>query len=275
MRTRRSKKIVVAAGIIIVVIAGTVLFLKRDDIALRLQRAALPEAVEYDEATLNQPPSLTTGTTTPALSPTPASVRPTEAEVRTSTLPAAINLKVPFTPQAPHAIWTPPYKEFCEEASVLMAASYLQNKTIPSAAVADEKMLAIKAFEEKRFGYYEDTTAAETAVILREFYKIEAVKLMENPSVADFKTALAAGKLVIVPAAGRLLGNPYYTPPGPLYHMLVIKGYTADGKFITNDPGTRRGADFLYSPETILNALHDWRADGNIEQGKKVVIVVG
>ena len=40
---------------------------------------------------------------------------------------------------------------------------------------AEEKMLEIKAFEEKRFGYYKDTTAEETAIILREMYKIEKV----------------------------------------------------------------------------------------------------
>ncbi len=57
--------------------------------------------------------------------------------------------------------------------------------------------------------------------------------------------------------------------------MLVIKGYTADGKFITNDPGTRRGADFLYSAATLLNANHDWRADGKVDRGRKVVLIVG
>jgi hypothetical protein len=57
--------------------------------------------------------------------------------------------------------------------------------------------------------------------------------------------------------------------------MLVIKGYTSAEKFITNDPGTRRGADFLYDENVIMEAMHDWRVDKNIDLGKKVIIIVG
>lgn len=189
-------------------------------------------------------------------------------------LPPAINLAVPFTVQAPHANWEDPYGEFCEEASVLMAASYIKGLAIPSPEFADQKLLEIKAFEERRFGYYKDTTAAETMIILKEFYGIDKVRLIEDPTAEDIKKALAEKKVVIIPAAGRELGNPYFQSPGPLYHMLVIKGYTKEGNFITNDPGTRRGADFIYSPEVIINAIHDWNG-GDVSNGKKVIIVVG
>ena len=56
--------------------------------------------------------------------------------------------------------------------------------------------------------------------------------------------------------------------------MLIIKGYTKEGNFITNDPGTRRGADFIYSPGVLMNAIHDWNG-GDVDNGKKVMIVVG
>ena len=56
--------------------------------------------------------------------------------------------------------------------------------------------------------------------------------------------------------------------------MLVIKGYTKDGRFITNDPGTRRGANYLYDPNIVLNAIHYWNG-GDVKNGKKAVIVVG
>lgn len=158
---------------------------------------------------------------------------------------------------------------------MLMVASYVQHTRIPNPATADTLLLAIKEFEEKRFGYFESTTAEETAIILREFYELSDVKLKHNPTSTDIKTALASGKLVIAPAAGRLLGNPFFTPPGPVYHMLVVKGYTADNKFITNDPGTRRGADFAYEEAVFMNAIHDWTGDSNIEESKKVIIIVG
>ena len=40
----------------------------------------------------------------------------------------------------------------------------------------------------------------------------------------------------------------YYAHPGPVRHMLLIKGYDGErGVFITNDPGTRHGESFEYS----------------------------
>lgn len=189
-------------------------------------------------------------------------------------MPSEINLDVPFTIQAPNANWDEIHKEFCEEASVLMAASYVQGLDIPDPAYADSKMFEIKTFEEQKFGYHKDTTAEETAQILREFYGIEEVKTLYDPTIENIKKALSEKKVIIVPAAGRQLGNPYFRQPGPIYHMLVVKGYTADGRFITNDPGTRRGADYIYNADIIMNAIHDWN-DGDVDSGQKVVIIVG
>jgi len=209
--------------------------------------------------------------------PLPSVLKPSDPPTPTPLsreFPHEVNLAVPFTVQAPHQNWDLPYKEFCEEASMVMAASFVLGKDIPGADYADVEMWKVKAFEEKRLGYYEDTTAEEVALILREYWRIPNVAVVYEPTVADIKKSLAEGRAVIMPAAGRMLGNPYFRQPGPLYHMLVIKGYTRDGRFITNDPGTRRGADFLYSPEVLLNAMHDWNG-GNVTGGRKVMVVVG
>jgi hypothetical protein len=156
-----------------------------------------------------------------------------------------------------------------------MSAHYLTDKEVSSLEEADANLQAIKEFEEQRFGYFEDTNAEETAVILKEYFNLEAITLLENPTAEDIKKSLSQGRPVIVPVAGRMLKNPYFQQPGPLYHMLVIKGYTNQGQFITNDPGTRRGADFLYDENNIMESMHDWRSDEQIEKGRKVVIVVG
>ena len=39
--------------------------------------------------------------------------------------------------------------------------------------------------------------------------------------------------------------------------MLVIVGYT-ETEFITHDPGTRRGKNYRYTFDTIMDAIHDW-----------------
>jgi len=189
-------------------------------------------------------------------------------------LPAEVNLAVPFTSQAPHQNWDLPYQEFCEEASVLMAASFVKNERINSPDDADKKMLAIMDFEEKKLGLSKDISAEETAVLLREFYGLEKVQVVSDPTEQGIKKSLAEGRAVIAPAAGRDLKNPNYKRPGPLYHMLVIKGYGKNGDFITNDPGTRNGADYVYKPSVLLGAIHDWNG-GDVYMGKKVVIIVG
>ncbi len=211
----------------------------------------------------------------------PYSIRPSVSNAPTGTsvpmqekLPAEVNLAIPFTSQAPYQNWGQPYEDFCEEASVLMAIQFVRGQDIPDAEFADRQLLAIRNFELGEFGDYKDTNAQQTSVILKKFFGYPNVKLVSNPTVADIKNYVAQHKAVLVPAAGQELPNPYFKQPGPPYHMVVIKGYTADGKFITNDPGTRRGADFMYTYGAIMNAMHDWNG-GDVEHGAKVIIVVG
>lgn len=191
-----------------------------------------------------------------------------------SSLPAEVNLAIPFTSQAPFKVWDEPHEEFCEEASVLMASHYILGLRIPNPEYADEQLFKIKDWEEKNLGYYKDTTAQETSRILKEYFGISKVAIVRDPTLMEIKQAVFEGKAVLIPAAGRQLPNPNFRSPGPLYHMLVVKGYTKDGQIITNDPGTRLGADFIYEPEALLNAMHDWN-NGDVEHGAKVIIIVG
>lgn len=189
----------------------------------------------------------------------------------TAELPKEINLAVPFTPQAPFADWNLPYKEACEESSLIMVDYFLKNQTL-TPSLADREILNLAAYQKQKLGYFEDTDAETTAKIMRDYYGYKGVKAVYGITVDDIKKELAKGRPVIIPAAGRLLGNPFYTFPGPLYHMLVIKGYTGEN-FITNDPGTRRGENFLYSFDRLYNAIHDWN-NGDIYNGRKAMIVV-
>lgn len=166
-----------------------------------------------------------------------------------------VNFDVPFQPQAPFAVWDEIHEDTCEEASVVMVAFYRQGKSLSPQAMEDE-LQKLVAWQQEKFGYWKDTTAEETATIAREYYGLTP-RVVYDLTIADIKKELSDGHLVLVPAAGRKLGNPFYKQPGPIYHMVVVRGY--DSQFIyTNDPGTKRGENYKYYPEIILNAVADW-----------------
>ena len=189
-----------------------------------------------------------------------------------SALPSQKNLKVPFTSQAPLANWDHAHEEACEEASALMVDAFWHNRSLSDKTAIDAELVTVENWEVEKFGYYEDTTAAETTTILKEYYKLPKTTVKAITSWDDVKREIAAGRPVIVPTAGRDLHNPNFTGAGPAYHNIVIKGYLKDGRLITNDPGTRKGADYIYSADVLWNAIHDWT--GHAADGAKVMIVV-
>lgn len=266
--------LITASGALALAYRGHIRILVREHLAAR---EALPPAQSYKEV-VNAPPP----TPTPSPTPTPrANTRtipapPTPAPVPSSggaAIPALMNLDAPFTSQAPDANWQLPFKEACEEASMLMVDAFYQGKTFTQES-AKAAILKMVDFEKRYFGYYEDTNAAETAELARAYFGYGNARLVPGPITADMiKREIAAGRPVIVPAAGRMLGNPYYTPPGPYYHMLVIKGYTTT-EFITNDPGTRRGKDFRYSYATLLNAIHDYNPERIADMPQAMIVIV-
>lgn len=199
-------------------------------------------------------------------------VSPKEGEIAPE-----LNLDVLFYSQAPFGNWGMPYQEACEEASLLLAHYYTKNQTV-SIEQFERDLLAMVEWEINYFGQYEHTSIEETAEMAREYLGYDAVEIVENPTVDTLKQLLAQGYPVIAPFAGRSLGNPYYTGEGPVYHMLVIRGYD-ETHFITNDVGTRHGENFIYSYDVLLNALHDWHPaaendpSGILEGEKKVLIL--
>lgn len=199
---------------------------------------------------------------------------PSEQSEPKGSTPLEFNLAVPFTSQAPLANWDAVHEDTCEEAALYMVNAFYEGqpagKVDPDTAEAD--LLRIVEYEKALFGFFESTTAIQIAVLAEQMYGYEHVEVIENPTVEDLKAHLVAARPVIVPSAGRMLGNPNFTGQGPLYHALVLKGYT-ETTFVTNDPGTRLGADYQYDFATIMNAMHDWNG-GDVESGRKLVIVV-
>ncbi|MFH1854924.1 MAG: C39 family peptidase [bacterium] len=207
--------------------------------------------------------------------PSPKTVRSTQNTEFSQTptpIPEELNLDVPFTSQAPSANWDHTHEEACEEAAILMVNRYFQGRLIDGVDDAEAGLQEIITWEKENLGFFESTTAKESVRIITEMLNLKA-EIVKNPSIEEIKRVIADDKLVIVPVAGRELGNPFYKSPGPLYHFLLIKGYTAS-QFITNDPGTKRGANYPYDFDVVLNANHDWNG-GDVSGGDRVVILVG
>lgn len=235
-----------------------------------------PNVLNYNDQDGKQ----ATTTPNPNINPTPKVQNPpvtaaTSTPVNAPAKSAVLNLPIPFTSQAPTGNWDEVHNEDCEEASAVMANAYLTGNTgavLPAAQVETE-MSNLNNWEDGRFGYHFNTTAAETAQMIEGFYGLKATA-REGYTFADIKDQINLHHVVILPVNGRVIGNPNYTPPGPIYHMLVVRGYTLTG-LITDDSGTRRGQNYPYTFDILRNAGADWsHATNTIDQNKKVMIIV-
>lgn len=193
-----------------------------------------------------------------------------------------IKYEVPFTTQSPFAKWSDSrQQDGCEEASALMAFSWAKGIKTIVPAQAEKEIIAASDWELKNYGNFRDTSADDTANrIIKGYFNYSNLSVKRNISAGDIIKALEAGKLVIIPANGRVLGNPYFTSPGPERHMLVITGYDyAKNEFITNDPGTRYGKDYRYGKDLLFNAIRDYPSDNGVTQApitgneKNIIIV--
>jgi Peptidase_C39 like family len=192
-----------------------------------------------------------------------------------SALPVKTYLPVPFLCQAPYANWSQPWQDGCEEAAIIMAMRYVKGKPV-SRKSGNRELLDQVRFQRRKYGGHFDLTAAQSVQLIKDYYNYNDVSVRYDITIEDIKDELAKGNIVITPMAGRELENPYYTPPGPLYHYMVFKGYDGrSGEFITNDPGTKRGRNYRYKYQAAYAAIHDWTGDKQtIASGRKAMIIV-
>lgn len=194
-------------------------------------------------------------------------------------LPAPINNHVPFTSQAPLFEWQDVrQQDACEEASVLMAIAWAKNEKIKTKTIWRNTIVKLADWEQKKYGEHRDV-APEDVVdrLFINYLNYENIVLKKVTSSISIINELKNGNIVLVQTNGQKLKNPNFTGLGPERHMLLIKGYDYRKKeFITNDPGTRRGADYRY-PETIMfSALRSYKTGYKLPFGqlKQEMIVV-
>ena len=186
--------------------------------------------------------------------------------------------KIPFTPQAPFGEWDNPiYQDGCEEAAVLMSIKWARGEEL-SLDAADKEITAMADWQIEKYGEFRDTSVEDTTSrIIKEYFGYAGAEVRKNISLDDIILELNKGRLIIVPTNGQALDNPYYTPPGPARHNLVIYRYDKEThEFITNDPGTKRGEGYRYKAEVLFNAIQDYPSGYHIpiEKIEKNVIVI-
>lgn len=235
-------------------------------VGLVIVALAITAVVFFDRTRTTTEDIPATDTTTQDTDTTPTTPNQTDDEdIPTSTTPIKdkVVLSVPFTPQAPTANWDELHNEACEEASVIMAAAYIGGNTSKtlSADSVETQISKLTDYQTDEFGYYLSINTAETKQMAEDNYNVSAT-IIKNFDEDDLKRALSEGKPIILPVNGRMLENPNFKVPGPIYHMLVIIGYDDKG-FITNDPGTRAGRQYRYSYETLYDATGEWKPNGH------------
>lgn len=180
------------------------------------------------------------------------------------------SITMPFTTQAPFAVWDALHEDACEEASLLMVKHFLGGTQFESKGSADTEIKNMISYEEAN-GMSPSITLNQLNSVAANYSGMKNGVVKTDMTIDDIMLELSNGRPVIVGAAGKLLKNPNFKDGGPNYHMLVIKGFDANG-FITNDPGTRLGENYRYDFATLYNAIHDFDA-GNIVNGQKAYLV--
>ncbi len=184
-------------------------------------------------------------------------------------LPKEINLDVPFTSQAPEKNWDQPWQDACEEAAILMLDAYYKDYNLSPLFARDEILKMVKWEEEKNWGGSIEIEKVEELV--NSIFNLQS-SIIIDPTIKQIKQSIANGNPVLAVADGKVLPNKHFQNDGPIYHALIIKGYTEDS-FITNDPGTQFGENYTYTYEELMNSIRDWNG-GNVKEGRKVVLVI-
>jgi hypothetical protein len=227
--------------------------------------------------------SVPTGAVRATLPETIGTAPQSSVERETEILPqktaeASVLQDIPFLSQAPTGKWNESvFENGCEEASVLMAISWAEGKSFPDAAKEAALIRGMARDIEKAYGTSHDTSAFDLSHFLAAESDTLSVEFRADVTLADIRSALLDGYGMMVPVDGRALGNPHYTAPGPERHMLLAIGYeSSTGEIITNDPGTKFGAQYRYQEEQFYQAIRDY-ATGNaqpiMETRKNIILL--
>ncbi len=192
------------------------------------------------------------------INPTPTMVpTPTEVPIK------SVELDVPYTIQAPS--WQggdERFQDACEEVNSLMAMEWVKHDPaqILDKSGVEKEVLAMEDYEQKNFKSVVDTSAQDTADrIIKGYFNYKNVEVKPVKSSDDIVRELVQGKVVITPMNGQVINNPHYKYPGPMRHMILVRGYDAEKhEFITNDSGMKDGAEYRYPEKVFWGGIRDY-----------------
>lgn len=218
-------------------------------------------------------------TEAPSISPIAGGVPLTEVAkkalelLKTPSAPKKVseNLAVPFTTQAPNAVWDDTHKTMQEEASFLMVIQYYEGASDPIDPIIANAAFSVMIDAETKSGLDENLTASEFGTFAESYASMKFI-VVDNPTIDQIKTYISAGTPVLVPVVTEKMNNEFYLTDAAIYHYVVIRGYDGEN-FITNDPGTRHGENYPYAQSVIMDAMGDWNGGDPAMRAKRILIL--
>jgi hypothetical protein len=174
---------------------------------------------------------------------------------------ATVNLTVPYIKEVPAGTSGGSWKNACEEASMTMLEKYYTGKKVMNVAEGKTFMMMLFAKENILYGSNVNSDTAQVKFLV-DTYSDYSATIIDNPTIAQIKSEIDAGRPVITPHYGFDLHNPNipFLRTGTSYHMMVITGYDdAAQQFIVNDSGdTVDGQGYRYGYDLFMNSIHDY-----------------
>jgi Peptidase_C39 like family len=194
--------------------------------------------------------------------------------IASASLAEKVHLSVPYIIEIPDGTWTGPWKNACEEASMIMVDQFYQGVTTVGRQDSKALMWPLFTYQDKVWGSNADSNASRTVTIVEANLDYTAT-IKRNPTVEEIKDELRAGRPVMSFHYAKYLSNPdhRFRVNGSYFHTMIISGFDeAKRKFIVEDSGAENGLDYLYSYDTIMNTLGDFNYATRKVDGPPTVI---
>ena len=186
-----------------------------------------------------------------------------------------IILPVPYISEAPRGIWSEPWVNACEEASIAMAEKYYLGEKSVSVEEAENFMQKLFDAQDLLYGSNRNADSVRVAKLISDYASFDGV-IKDNPTLGEIKNELQQNHPVIAFHYGFVLQNKNipFLATGSSYHNTVIIGYDdATREFIVNDSGDEvDGQNHRYSYDLFMNSLRDYDFSDNKADGPARVV---